>query len=274
MLKIDILTLFPDMFKGPFAESIIKRACDRNLAEINIHYLRKWTHDKHQIVDDRPFGGGVGMLLKVEPIYEALQELAVEKFQKPSVQVSKQIPISNSKNSKSSKSKHQSQITNHQPHVILLTPQGQTFNQKKAQELSKLEHIILICGHYEGYDERIREYLVDEEISIGDYVLTGGELPAMVVTETTIRLIPGVLNKTDAAEFESFSNTFPSSRPNAEPTTEPYPLLEYPQYTHPSEFNGWKVPEVLLNGNHKEIDNWRKQEALKRTKSRRPDLLK
>ncbi len=223
-MKIDIITLFPEMFKGPFAESIIKRAQEKGLLKINIHNLRKWTKDKHKTVDDHSFGGGTGMVLMVEPVYKALKEL------------------------KKKESK-----------VILLTPQGKVFKQEKAKKLSKEKHLIFICGHYEGADERIREKLVDEEISIGDYVLTGGELPAMVVIDTITRLIPGVLSKKEAKEIESFS--FKG-------------LLEYPQYTRPANFKGWPVPEILLSGNHQKINEWREKKALEKTKKRRPALLK
>ena len=223
-MKIDIITLFPEMFKGPFSESIVKKAQEKGLLKIKIHNLRKWTKDKHKTVDDHSFGGGVGMVLMIEPIYKAIKEL------------------------KKKESK-----------VILLTPQGKVFKQKKAEKLSKEKHLIFICGHYEGVDERIREKLVDEEISIGDYVLTGGELPAMVVIDSITRLIPGVLGKKEASQIESFS--FKG-------------LLEYPQYTRPSNFKGWKVPEILLSGNHKKINKWRDQKALEKTKKRRPDLLK
>jgi len=221
-MKIDILTLFPKMFKGPFDESIVKRAQEKKLVEVKIHNLRKWAKDKHKTVDDRPFGGGVGMVLMIEPIYKALKELR-------------------QKDSK----------------VILLTPQGKVFNQKLAKKLSKEKHMIFICGHYEGVDERIREHLIDEEISIGDYVLTGGELPAMVVIDTLVRLIPGVLEKPEAIKNESFSTK----------------TLEHPQYTRPANFKGWQVPEILLSGNHKKIAAWRKKKSLERTKKRRPDLL-
>ena len=222
-MKIDILTLFPAMFKSPFGESIIKRAQNKKLVEIKIHNLRKWTKDKHKTVDDRPFGGGVGMVLMIEPISLALKDLK-------------------KKNSK----------------VILLTPQGQVFNQKKAQKLSKEKHLILLCGHYEGVDERIRENLVDQEISIGDYILTGGELPSMVVAETIIRLLPGVLEKPEAIKDESFANS----------------LLEYPQYTRPANYKGKKVPQVLLSGDHESIAQWRKGQAIKVTKKKRPELIK
>jgi len=230
-MKIDILTLFPKMFKGPFDESIIKRAQEKGLVEIKIHNLRKWAKDKHKTVDDRPFGGGVGMVLMIEPIYDALKELRKKKSK-----------------------------------IILLTPQGKVFNQKLARKFSKEKHIIFICGHYEGVDERIRERLVDEDVSIGDYVLTGGELPAMVVVDTIVRLLPGVLEKPEAIKNESFS-----------PITDhrsPITTLEHPQYTRPANFKNWKVPEVLLSGDHKKIADWRKKKSLERTKKRRPDLLK
>ena len=210
-MKIDIITLFPEMFKGPFEESIVKRAQEKELVEINIHNLRDWATDKHKTLDDRPYGGGGGMVLMVKPIYEALKDLKA-------------------KNSK----------------VVLLTPQGKVFNQKKAQEFSKLKHLILIAGHYEGFDERIREHLIDEEISIGNYVLTGGELPAMVVIDSIVRLIPGVLGTEESLSDETHS----------EPGH-----VKYPVYTRPESFKGWKVPEILLSGNHKEIEKWRKKKA-------------
>ena len=221
-MKIDILTLFPKMFKGPFDESIIKRAQDKGLVEIKSHNIRNWAKDRHKTVDDRPYGGGTGMVLMVEPLYKALKDLR-------------------GKNTK----------------VILMTPQGKPYKENDAKRLSKINHLIIIAGHYEGFDERIRENLVDEEISIGDYVLTGGEIPAMVITDSVVRLIPGVLEKEDATINESFSEG----------------LLEYPQYTRPEDFKGWKVPNILLSGNHKEIAKWRKEKALEKTKSRRPDLL-
>lgn len=236
-MKIDILTLFPKMFRGPFDESIIKRAQDKKLVEINIHNLRDWATDKHRTVDDRPFGGGAGMVIKVDVVFSALKSLK-------------------SPNSR----------------TILMTPQGQKFNQSKARDLSGLDRLILICGHYEGFDERIREHLVDEEISIGDFVLTGGELPAMVVTDAVVRLLPGVLEKPEAIKNESFSPLEIDELEIGHLKIEN--LLEYPQYTRPAEFKGWKVPEVLLGGNHKEIERWRGEQALKRTMSQRPDLLK
>lgn len=222
-MKIDIITLFPKMFSGPFEESIIKRAKERGLVEINLIDLRKYGIGKHQQVDDRPYGGGVGMVLMVEPMFNAIKDMKT-------------------KDSK----------------VILMNPQGKVFNQKKARELSQEKHIIIVAGRYEGFDERIREHLADEELSIGDYVLTGGELPAMVVAETVARLVPGVLDKKEATQNESFSDP---------------KKLENPQYTHPYEFNGWKVPDVLLSGHHAEVEKWKKEKAQENTKKNRPDLL-
>ena len=231
-MKIDILTLFPEMFRGPFDESIIKRAVEKGLVEIDIHDLRKWATDKHGTVDDRPYGGGTGMIIKIDVVDRAIEELKVKDEKRKTT----------TKNSK----------------IILLTPQGKVFNQGIAKEFSKLDYVILIAGHYEGFDERIREHLVDEEISIGDYVLTSGELPAMVLTDAIARLVPGVLVKEEAAIRESFENG----------------LLEHPQYTRPDEYKGWSVPELLKSGNHKEIEEWRESQALKKTKKVRPDLVK
>ncbi|MFZ5933152.1 MAG: tRNA (guanosine(37)-N1)-methyltransferase TrmD [Patescibacteria group bacterium] len=221
-MKIDIVTLFPKMFSGPFDESIIKRATSKGLVEINIHDLRNWGQDKRKTVDDRPYGGGVGMILRVDVIDTAISNLKTL-------------------NSK----------------VILLDATGEKFTQQKARDLSKEKHLILISGHYEGVDARVQEHLADEVISIGDFVLTGGEIPAMVVVDTVVRLIPGVLEKPAATEFESFSEG----------------TLEYPQYTRPENYHGWKVPKVLLSGDHKEIESWRKKAALKRTKKVRPELV-
>jgi len=226
-MKIDIITLFPSMFAGPFNDSIVKIAKEKKLVKIKMHNLRKWAKDKHNTVDDRPYGGGKGMVLMIGPIFEALKAIAPK--------------------AKAQKTK-----------TILLSPQGKTFTQEKAKELAKLDHLVFIAGHYEGFDERIRGYLIDEEISIGDYVLTGGELPAMTIIDAVVRLIPGVLDK-EAKENESFSKKG---------------LLDYPQYTRPSDFKGWEVPEVLLSGNHAEIEKWRKEKSVEKTKKARPDLLK
>ncbi len=226
-MKIEILTLFPDMFKGIFDESMIKIARKKGIADIKVHNLRKWTHDRHKTADDKPFGGGPGMVMKIEPVDEALAEIRGNA-------------------EKTGRLK-----------VILLTPQGRVFDQEAAKELAALEHVVLICGHYEGFDERIRD-LADLEVSIGDYVLTCGEIPAMVLCDAMIRLQPGVLG----GEASLFSESFNDG------------LLEYPQYTRPAEYKGMEVPEVLLSGDHKRIEKWRRDEALARTTERRPDLLK
>lgn len=220
-MKIDVLTLFPGMFSGPLDESIVKRAREAGLLKLGIHNLRDWTHDRHKTVDDRPFGGGPGMLLKPEPIFEAVEQLAGEKTK-----------------------------------VILLCPQGRKFDQCLARELAQEEHVLLVCGSYEGFDERIREALADGELSIGDFVLTNGALPAMVVVDAVTRLLPGVLGDDESSKDESFSQG----------------MLEYPQYTRPAEFRDMKVPDVLLSGNHAEIAKWREQQARVRTTIRRPDL--
>lgn len=223
-MKIDILTLFPEMFEGVFGSSILKKAQEKDAVELQVTNFRDYTTNKHGKVDDYPYGGGAGMLLAPQPIFDAVEAVK-----------------GNSVN----------------PRIILLCPQGETLTQKKAEELANEEHLIMICGHYEGYDERIRDYLVTDEISIGDYVLTGGELGAMVITDSVVRLLPDVLGKKESHINDSFSTG----------------LLEHPQYTRPPEFNGMKVPDVLLSGNHKNIDEWRKNESLYRTYSRRPDLL-
>ena len=216
-MKIDILTLFPDMFEGPFEHSIIKRAVDKELIEINIHSLRSWAKDKHKTVDSKPYGGGAGMIIKVDIVDKAITNLKT-------------------KNSKPN------------THVVLLSPQGKRYNQEMAAKLAKRDHIILIAGHYEGFDERIRENLVDEEISIGDYVLTGGEIPAMVVVDSVVRLIPRVLGSGESLEGETHSKQN---------------YKKHPVYTRPEEFKGWRVPEVLLSGNHSEIEKWKKENTIK-----------
>ena len=250
-MKIDILTIFPKMFVGPFDESIISRAKKKGLVDITVWNLRQWASDDRKTVDDRPYGGGSGMVMMVEPIDHALHELKTQNAKRKTATQSAK--------------------------VVLLSPQGKVFNQQKAKELSRIDHLILVAGHYEGVDERVREHLVDEEISIGDYVLTGGELPAMVLVDSIVRLIPGVLEKPEATELESFS-TFHSTPELLKSTSKAergrYPLLEYPQYTRPENFKGWKVPEILRSGNHAEVETWRREQALKRTRERRPDLLK
>jgi tRNA (guanine37-N1)-methyltransferase len=223
-MKIDIITLFPDMFKGPFAMSMLWKAQDRGLVEIRLHDLRQFGLGARRTVDDTPYGGGPGMVLKPEPVFAAVE--AVKKDQP-------------------------------EAKVVVLTPSGVPHTQALAQELSELSSLILICGHYEGYDERILS-LADYQLSIGDYVLTGGELPAMVVVDSVVRLIPGVLGSEDSTSDETFQNG----------------LLEYPHYTRPVEFRGMEVPAVLQNGHHAEIEKWRHEQALAKTKHNRPDLVK
>jgi len=256
-MTIDILTLFPKMFGtyptkplsakiseessgGPFSESIIKHAIEKGLVSINIHNLRNWAIDKRGTVDDKPYGGGPGMIMRIDVIDTALNKL------------------------KTSTSK-----------TILLTPSGKPFNQKIAQKLAKEKHLILICGHYEGVDERVSK-LVDEKISIGDYVLTGGELPAMVIIDAVVRLIPGVLGKEESKKIESFAKVkidkTLAKNYHLKPNT--YHLLEYPQYTRPENYKGMKVPKILLSGDHQKIAEWRVKKAIEKTKKIRPDLLK
>jgi len=227
-MHFDILTLFPGMFKGVFDESIVKRAREAGLVSIAIHNIRDYATDKHRMTDDAPYGGGGGMIMKPEPIFRAVEAvLGLEEGQRPEVP------------------------------VILLSPQGRLFTQSVARELSKHARLVLICGHYEGVDERVRQFLATDEISIGDYVLTGGEIPAMVIVDAVTRLVPGVLGDPGAVFEDSHAEG----------------LLEYPHYTRPAVFRGWSVPEVLLSGDHAEIVRWRRQQALRRTFERRPDLL-
>ncbi len=226
MMKIDILTLFPEMFTGVLGQSILHKAAEKSAVEYNVVNFREYADNKHNTVDDYPYGGGAGMVLKPQPIFDAVADLK-EKAASPNTR------------------------------VILLCPQGSRYDQRKAEELAREEHLIFICGHYEGYDERIRENIVTDEISIGDYVLTGGELGAMVVIDSIVRLLPEVLGNEESHMKDSFSTG----------------LLEHPHYTRPADFRGLKVPEVLLSGNHKLIEEWRNKEALRRTLLRRPDLL-
>ena len=221
-MKIDVLTLFPEMFSGPLEVSIVARARKAGLLNLQVQNLRQWTHDRHKTVDDKPFGGGAGMVLKPEPIFEAVESLADDKT-----------------------------------HVILTAPTGRPFNQAIARELALKEHLLFICPSYEGVDERVNEALVDDELSIGDYVLTNGGLPAMVMIDAVTRLLPGALGDDESAHDESFSQG----------------LLEYPHYTRPAEFRGMKVPEILLSGHHAEIEKWRAEQARERTAQRRPDLM-
>lgn len=224
-MKIDVLSLFPEMFTGVVNTSILKQAQEREAVKIQVVDFRTYADNKHRKVDDYPYGGGAGMVLSPQPLFDAVDALKKE--------------------------------SNTKPRVILLCPQGERYSQQKAEELAAEEHLILLCGHYEGYDERIRDHLVTDEISIGDYVLTGGELGAMVLIDSVARLLPGVLGNEESAVTDSFSTG----------------LLEHPHYTRPAEFRGMKVPDVLLSGHHKNIEEWREKEALRRTWQRRPDLL-
>lgn len=225
-MRFEILTTFPQIIEAVVGESVLGKARSRGAFEVEAINLRDFTDDKHRTTDDAPYGGGPGMVMKVEPVFKAVESLT-------------------------------SRRPGQKPRILLMTPQGRRFDQKMAEELARESYIIMICGRYEGYDERIREHLVTDEVSIGDYVLTGGELPALVIIDAVARLLPGVLGDEDSPKDESFSSG----------------LLEYPHYTRPANFRGWEVPEVLLSGNHAEIEKWRREKALKRTLERRPDLL-
>ena len=229
-MRIDILALFPEVFQALFSFGIFQRAVDRKLISVNVHNIRDYTHDKHHTVDDYAFGGGAGMVLKPEPVFEAVEAVKsdISGGEEPG-----ELP------------------------VVLLTPQGRLFSQQIARELAKYNNLMLICGHYEGIDERVREHLVTDEISIGDYVLSGGELAAMVVVDAVVRLLPGVLGSPDSPLEDSHSNG----------------LLEYPQYTRPAVYRDWSVPQVLLSGNHAQIAKWRREQVIQRTLQRRPELL-
>ena len=224
MIRFDVLSIFPEMLVSPLSFSLLKKAQEKGLLKVSLHDIRDWAEDKHKMTDDAPYGSGCGMVMKVEPVEKALT--AIKNPEKETL-------------------------------VVLMTPQGETLNQEIAKELAEKEQVIIICGRYEGVDERIREHLTDREISIGDYILTGGELSALVLIDAVSRFIPGVLGNSESTLSESFSHGF----------------LEYPQYTRPAEYKGWKVPEVLVSGNHAEIERWRRYESLKRTYKRRPDLL-
>ena len=231
-MRIDIVTLFPEICCAPLTESIMKRAQEKGIVDLRIHNLRDWTTDKHHIVDDAPFGGGQGMVMKPEPIFAAVEDLRGQ-------------------------IREESKIENRKSKIILMSPAGRCFDQQLAAKLSGESHLIIICGNYEGVDHRVIEHLVDLEISLGDYVLTNGAIAAVVLVDAVVRLLPGVLGHEQSAVDDSFSRG----------------LLEGPQYTRPAEFCGWKVPDILLSGNHAEIEKWRKEQALRRTRENRPDLL-
>ncbi|KHL91845.1 tRNA (guanine-N1)-methyltransferase [Paenibacillus sp. IHB B 3415] len=237
-MRIDVLTLFPEMCEGVFGTSILGKARDKGIVSLNAVNFRDFSGNKHNSVDDTPYGGGGGMVLKPDPIFAAVEHVLAETSAEAGAAESAIDPPA-------------------KPRIILMCPQGRTYNQQIAEELAQEQHLIFICGHYEGYDERIREHLVTDELSIGDYVLTGGELPALTVIDSVVRLQPGALGNETSAVTDSFSTG----------------LLEYPHYTRPAEFRGWKVPDMLLSGHHANIEVWRREQALQRTLERRPDLL-
>ena len=238
-MRIDIVTLFPEICRAPLSESMMKRAQENRIVELHIHNLRDWTTDKHHVVDDAPFGGGQGMVMKPEPIFAAVEDAEIANIERPT-------------------SNANSRQSNRKSKILLMSPAGRRLDQQMAQQLSQESHLIIISGHYEGVDHRVIEHLIDLEISIGDYVLTNGAIAAVVLVDSIVRLLPGTLGHEQSAADDSFSNG----------------LLEAPQYTRPADFRGWKVPEVLLSGNHAEIAKWRKEQAIKRTRENRPDLLR
>jgi len=244
-MKVDILTIFPDFFRGPLDHGILRRARESGLVKVEVHDLRAFAHDRHRTVDDRPFGGGEGMVLKPEPIFECMEALEIQPRNERAAQT-----------------------------VVLLSAQGKRFDQSVAEELSALERIVLICGRYEGVDERVGEHLADRELSIGDYVISGGELGAAVILDAVVRLIPGAVGNEASTRQESFS-TQPESHAENMPssTCASGGLLDYPHYTRPAEFRGMAVPEVLVSGDHEEIRRWRRRTALQKTLRNRPDLL-
>ncbi len=247
-MKADIVTIFPDFFRGPLDHGITRRACEMGLAKIEVHDLRQFTHDRHRTVDDRPFGGGEGMVLKPEPIFDCLEPFGLAPREQRLSGVAKES-------------------------VIVLSAQGQRFTQKVAAELAALDRIVLICGRYEGVDERVSDFLADRELSIGDYVLSGGELGAAVIIEAVTRLLPGAVGNEASTRQESFTAHDAVEVEGADSTCGSGGLLDYPHYTRPADFRGMPVPEVLLNGNHSEIRRWRREQALKKTLRNRPDLL-
>jgi tRNA (guanine37-N1)-methyltransferase len=258
-MRFDLITIFPEFFAGPLDYGIVRRAREASIAEVRVHDLRAWTHDRHKTVDDRPFGGGEGMVLKPEPIFEAVESLLGKKFTAESAEGTGKTA------------------------VVLLSAAGKLFRQETARRLAGLERIVLICGRYEGVDERVAEHLATDELSIGDFVLSGGELPAAMVVDGVTRLLPGALGNEDSSVNESFSSggaaeaaslqPAPGGGPSFELRVSRYAVLDCPHYTRPEEFRGWKVPPVLLSGNHEQIRRWRVDAALAKTRRNRPDLL-
>ena len=247
-MKADIVTIFPDFFRGPLDHGITRRACEMGLAKIEVHDLRKFAHDRHRTVDDRPFGGGEGMVLKPEPLFECLESLQLA-----------------SREARVARSARES--------VVLLSAQGQRFTQSVAAELAGLDRLVLVCGRYEGVDERVTEFMADRELSIGDYVISGGELAAAVIIEAVTRLLPGAVGNEASTRQESFTSGAETEVSGADSTCSSGGLLDYPHYTRPAEFRGMAVPAVLMNGNHQDIRRWRREQALKKTLRNRPDLL-
>jgi tRNA (guanine37-N1)-methyltransferase len=253
-MRIDIVTLFPEICRAPLSESIMKRAQQKRIIDLRIHNLRDWTTDKHHVVDDAPFGGGQGMVMKPEPIFAAVEDLKKQtpNAERPTLNV--QAVAASLREARASPVGRRLHTA---PKVILMSPGGRRFDQQIARQLSQEPHLIIISGHYEGVDHRVIEHLIDLEISIGDYVLTNGAIAAVVLVDSIVRLLPGTLGHEQSADDDSFRDG----------------LLEAPQYTRPADFRGWKVPEILLSGNHAEIATWRKEQSIKRTRENRPDLI-
>ena len=260
-MRIDILTLFPEICRAQLSESMMKRAQEKQIVDLHIHNLRDWTTDKHHIVDDAPFGGGQGMVMKPEPIFAAVEDLKKQTSNSDERRAGAERPTLSAQavtaSLREARPSPAGRRLHAAPKVILMSPGGRRFDQQIARQLSEESHLIIISGHYEGVDHRVIEYLIDLEISIGDYVLTNGGIAAVVLVDSIVRLLPGTLGHEQSADDDSFSEV----------------LLEAPQYTRPADFRGWKVPEVLLSGNHAEIATWRKEQAMKRTRENRPDLL-
>src|SRR6266705_2217660 len=253
-MQADILTIFPGFFRGPLDHGITRRACEMGLVTITVHDLRQFTHDKHRTVDDRPFGGGEGMVLKPEPLFEAVESLA----------------------SKSAGSATERSAPDPKTAIVLMSAAGKLFNLETARRYAQLGRIIFICGRYEGVDERVAEYLATEEVSVGDFVLSGGELPALLVIDAVTRLLPGALGNEASSQNESFSERLPtdaSMRTSQKSQVTNHVLLDFPHYTRPAEYRGWTVPEVLIGGNHAEVEKWRRAAAIEKTRRNRPDLL-
>lgn len=248
-MRFDLITIFPDFFRGPLDYGVLRRAREQKLVEVAVHDLRAFTHDRHQTVDDRPFGGGEGMVLKPQPIFECVESLELG-------------------------SRQQRLQAGATASVILLSAQGQLFDQRQAQDLAHMDRVALICGRYEGVDERVSQHLADRELSIGNFVLSGGELAAAIIIDAVARLLPGVLGNEASAHQESFSSSAPAAKDGApDSTCASGGLLDYPHYTRPADFRGWTAPEILSSGNHEQIRRWRRRQALEKTLRNRPDLL-